>query len=171
MRKYLKRLAIAAVVLFAIIMLLPGSLTIPVKGANSNDWNPQSFWYYPWGTSGTHKGIDIFKREGTDVVSASTGIVIYKGCLSKGGNVVTVLGPKLRLCYYAHLKSSNVGMFSFVKRGDKVGEVGTTGNAKGKPAHLHFAVLTPLPYFWLADTAPQGYLKMYYLNPAKYFKV
>lgn len=31
------------------------SLTQPVLGATSRDWNPHSFWHAPWGVSGVHK--------------------------------------------------------------------------------------------------------------------
>ena len=35
--------------------LLPETPTIPVQGATTRDWHPQSFWYYPWGRSGTQR--------------------------------------------------------------------------------------------------------------------
>ncbi|MFN8260884.1 MAG: hypothetical protein U0X41_08140 [Chitinophagales bacterium] len=48
--------------------------------------------------------------------------------------------------------------------------VGTTGNAKGKPPHLHYAITTLLPYFWRIDNSPQGWNKMFYLNPISYLE-
>ena len=57
MKKTLLALLLTLVVAVA---LLPETPRIPVSGATAADWNPQSFWYYPWGRSGTHKGIDIF---------------------------------------------------------------------------------------------------------------
>jgi len=92
----------AAVVAFAGV-LLPENAAIPVEGATRKDWNPKSFWYEPWGTSGVHKGIDVFAPQGTKVLSAVSGVVIYQGQLGIGGNVVAVLGPKWRVHYYAHL--------------------------------------------------------------------
>jgi len=53
-------------------LLAPQWLRVPVKGASSRDWHPQSFWYEPWGRSGTHKGIDIFARQGTPVLAPAT---------------------------------------------------------------------------------------------------
>jgi len=29
--------------------LIPEQHQMPVQGATAKDWNPQSFWYYPWG--------------------------------------------------------------------------------------------------------------------------
>jgi murein DD-endopeptidase MepM/ murein hydrolase activator NlpD len=47
--------------------------------------------------------------------------------------------------YYAHLKKINTSTFSLVSEGDEIGEVGTTGNAKGKPPHLHYSIGQTLP--------------------------
>ncbi len=122
--------------------LLPEKLVIPVLGASEKDWNHDTFWYEPWGASGVHKGIDIFSSNGTPVVSSSYGIVLYKGALSRGGNVVVVLGPKWRIHYYAHLKDISIGFGALVNTSGVLGSVGTTGNAKGKSAHLHYSILT-----------------------------
>jgi len=61
----------------AIGFALPQKMIIPVEGATTADWDDHSFWAYPWGTSITHKGIDIFKPKGTPVISATYGIVVY----------------------------------------------------------------------------------------------
>lgn len=151
-------------------MVIPQKLMMPVKGANASSYHPQSFWYYPWGTSVTHKGVDIFAKEGTDVFAATGGLVLYQGKLSKGGNVVAVIGPKFRIHYYAHLQETRTGILSFVKKGKVIGSVGTSGNAKGKAPHLHYSIVTPLPYFWRADKDRQGWKKMFYLNPIEYIQ-
>ena len=49
-----------------------------------NDWNQNTFWDEPWGKSGVHKGIDIFAKEGTPVLSSTDGVVIYKGKFGMG---------------------------------------------------------------------------------------
>jgi murein DD-endopeptidase MepM/ murein hydrolase activator NlpD len=77
---------------------------MPVEGATKSDYNKDTFWFYPWGKSVTHKGVDIFAKEGTNVKSSTWGIVLYSGKIEVGGNVVLILGPKWRLHYYAHLK-------------------------------------------------------------------
>lgn len=149
--------------------LIPENMSIPVAGATKSSWNERSFWYYPWGRSGTHKGIDIFAKEGTDVIAATGGIVLYKGEISMGGNVIVVLGPKWRIHYYAHLKSFSTHLFAFVSRGEKIAEVGTTGNAQGKSPHLHYSFATLIPYLWRIDSDHQGWKKMFYLNPTEHF--
>jgi len=141
---------------------------MPVDGATTADYNKQSFWYYPWGKSGTHKGVDIFAKEGTAVRSATSGLVVFCGQINMGGNVVLVLGPKWRLHYYAHLKEIKTSLFSWVDSGKVIGTVGTTGNAAGKTPHLHYSITTLIPYLWRIDTDKQGWKKMFYLNPIDY---
>jgi len=43
--------------------LIPQNLKMPVKGATESDYNANSFWFYPWGKSVTHKGVDIFAKK------------------------------------------------------------------------------------------------------------
>jgi murein DD-endopeptidase MepM/ murein hydrolase activator NlpD len=67
------------------------------------------------------------------------------------------------------MKKSNVRLLQFVSKGEKIGEVGNTGNAMGKPYHLHFSVTTILPHFWKIDGSIQGWKKSFYLNPEEFF--
>jgi murein DD-endopeptidase MepM/ murein hydrolase activator NlpD len=150
--------------------LIPQEFSNPVRGSDRNSYHPKSFWYFPWGNSGTHKGVDIFAKEGTQVNSATSGIVMFAGDLKKGGNVVVVLGPKWRVHYYAHLKEIDVRFLDLSSAGERVGTVGTTGNAKGKPAHLHYSVFTLIPYPWRIDKSPQGWKKMFFLNPIDFLE-
>ena len=53
---------------FVLGFLIPETLVIPVKAARASDWNKNTFWYEPWGKSITHKGIDIFAKQGTPVL-------------------------------------------------------------------------------------------------------
>lgn len=161
-------LAIATIILFG--FLWPQNLQMPVKGATRADYNANSFWFYPWGKSVTHKGVDIFAEQGRPVVSSTSGIVLYTGNLKIGGNVVLILGPKWRLHYYAHLRDIKTRSLAIKKRGSTIGTVGDTGNAKGKPPHLHYTIITPIPYPWLIDKDRQGWKKMFFLNPIDYLE-
>ena len=57
--------------LFLLILCWPERLQIPVAGAGTQDWNPHSYWAYPWGKSVVHKGIDIFAKRGTPTLAAA----------------------------------------------------------------------------------------------------
>jgi hypothetical protein len=61
----------------------------------------QSFWYYSWGESIVHKGIDIFAQEGDTVLAATYRIVIDKEYGTVSGNYVKILGSNWRIQYYA----------------------------------------------------------------------
>ncbi len=143
---------------------------MPVDGATKADYHPKTFWYYPWGKSITHKGADIFAKDGTIVQSSISGFVIYSGQISLGGNVVIILGPKWRIHYYAHLKERKISTFSWSTRKEIIGTVGSSGNAIGKPPHLHYAIITAIPYLWRIDGDKQGWKKMFFLNPLDYLQ-
>jgi peptidoglycan LD-endopeptidase LytH len=108
---------IAVLVLLAVTSFAPEHPTIPVAGATVGDGNRKSFWYGPWGRSGVHKDIDIFAKKGTNVVAPTYGVVIFRGTIELGGRVLVLLGPKLRLHYFAHLDSWEVGPGRFVATG------------------------------------------------------
>lgn len=156
-------------VILALGLCIPGRGVIPVQNATAKDWNSQSFWYSPWGKSGVHKGIDIFAKKGTPVLSATSGLVIYTGNLSMGGNVVGILGPKWRVHYYAHLAKIDTQSFNWVSLGEAIGAVGDTGNAVGKPPHLHYSTVSLIPYPWRYSTEIQGWRKMFFMNPIMEF--
>jgi peptidoglycan LD-endopeptidase LytH len=166
LRRRIRQVTAALLAILILGFLVPESVRIPVEGATRRDWNPQSFWFEPWGQSGVHKGIDIFAAQGKPVVSAVHGIVVYRGPLGIGGNVVAVLGPKWRVHYYAHLaESAHVPLF--VSPGQPIGAVGTSGNAAGKPPHLHYAVLSVVPLPWRFSGATQGWKRIFFLNPSE----
>jgi len=161
---------VAFILLLAVIILgfaIPEHRSIPVKGATNKDWNHGTFWHEPWGRSGVHKGIDIFSSKGTPAMSSTAGIVLYKGEIHMGGKIVVILGPKWRLHYYAHLDSQNATIGSVVRASEVIGTVGDSGNAKGKTPHLHYSIVSLLPYIWNWDLSSQGWKKMFYLNPSK----
>ncbi|MCL6265654.1 M23 family metallopeptidase [Flagellimonas myxillae] len=164
--RYIKKWFWVPLLILLIGFLLPYSMIIPVQDASTSSWDKKSFWAYPWGSSITHKGIDIFADKGTPVIASTHGVVVYTHEGGKGGKSVMVLGPKWRFHYYAHLEEIQTFPLKPVKQGSVLGTVGTTGNAVGKPPHLHYAITTPVPYVWLQDSeAVQGWKKMFYLNP------
>jgi peptidoglycan LD-endopeptidase LytH len=169
---HLKRriVGIFVLVLFLLGLAIPQRLIMPVEKADQNSYNKNSFWFYPWGKSGTHKGVDIFAMSGTPVLASTSGVVIFCGEIDLGGNTVLVLGPKWRLHYYAHLKDINTEMFSWASAGERIGTVGNTGNAAGKPPHLHYSIITLVPFLWKIDRDKQGWKKMFYLDPIEFLK-
>ena len=163
-----RKILLVILTILIIGFIIPQNLKMPVKGATKSDYNSESFWYYPWGKSGTHKGIDIFAKKGTDIFSSTRGIVVKTGENKMGGKYIMILGPKWRIHYYAHLNEITTSTLSFVSTKSIIGEVGDSGNAKGKPPHLHYSIITIIPYLWRIDSKKQGWKKMFYLNPISY---
>jgi murein DD-endopeptidase MepM/ murein hydrolase activator NlpD/SH3-like domain-containing protein len=101
-----------------------------------------------------HHGVDLFAPRGTPVVAAAPGIIRRVGETDVGGNVVWLLDPRReQSLYYAHLDRQLVSAGEIVQVGDTLGLVGTTGNARGTPPHLHFGIyrrgqgpVDPLPF-------------------------
>lgn len=169
MKRKRKIVLMSLFVFFVTGFLIPHNAQMPVEGATSADYHPETFWYYPWGSSGTHKGIDVFADEGTPLHPSTNGVVLSTGQLGKGGNYILILGPKWRLHYYAHLADITTHAGDFVSKSSAIGTVGSTGNAAGKPPHLHYSIVTMVPYPWRIDSEPQGWKKMFYLNPLDQF--
>lgn len=165
---FFKRILTGVVTFIAIGFIIPQSLKMPVKGATKKSYAQDSFWFYPWGKSVTHKGVDIFAQKKTPIHSSTIGMVVYTGNIDLGGNIVYVLGPKWRLHYYAHIDEIKTKTFSLVNSSTEIGTVGTSGNAAGKSPHLHYAIKTIFPYIWKMDRTIQGWKKMIYLNPIEY---
>ena len=142
------------IIAFALLIILLASnysnwiFIAPVKGCTKYSYSQNGFGAPRVGHK--HKGVDIFAKSGTPVISASKGIVIYTGVLSLGGNVVVVFGPAFKTHYYAHLKTTDTRLGKILNNGDPIGTVGNTGNAKNTPSHLHYSIGTILPK-WYKD--------------------
>lgn len=91
-----------------------------------------------------HQGQDIFAPRNTPVYSATAGYVWRIGENRLGGNTITVVGAGGRAYYYAHLEkyAENLKVGDEVTPDTILGYVGTSGNAKGTPPHLHFGIYT-----------------------------
>jgi murein DD-endopeptidase MepM/ murein hydrolase activator NlpD len=87
---------------------------------------------------GRHEGIDIAAPRGTAVVAAEAGRVIFAGRMGDYGKVVVVKHSGRYRSVYAHVRRFHVKKGHFVERGDRIAEVGTSGNASGP--HLHFEI-------------------------------
>jgi murein DD-endopeptidase MepM/ murein hydrolase activator NlpD len=88
-----------------------------------------------------HLGIDIAAPRGTPVLAVSDGRIERVDVTSLGGRTVWLKeeGSKRRH-YFAHLESFAVSRGQKVRAGQKIGTVGTSGNAANTPPHLHYSV-------------------------------
>lgn len=165
---WIKKTILFIFLFFLIGFCIPEKFSMPVEGATQKDYRQDSFWYFPWGKSGVHKGVDIFAKAGTNVRASTGGIVYSTGYDDMGGNYIVILGPKWHFHYYAHLKEIQTSGLSWVSRKEIIGTVGNTGNARNRPPHLHYSITSLFPRFWCADGSKQGWKKMYFINPVPY---
>ena len=80
-----------------------------------------------------------------------------------------MLGPKWRIHYYAHLKQIDTHILTWESKGEAIGQVGTNGNAAGKPPLLYYSVITLIPNPLEITTETQRWKRMFYVNPAEIF--
>lgn len=136
-------------------MRMPSSLPIPVDRVQARELKDT------WGASRSsgrlHEGIDILAPRGTKVRSATPGLIADLRNNNLGGKVVWILGPGGAWHYYAHLDGHKRGLKvgDYVKKGDVIGYIGNTGNARHTAPHLHYGlylngkgrgVVNPYPY-------------------------
>jgi len=109
-----------------------------------------------------HEALDIMAPAGTPVVAAATGKVEKLFSSAAGGNTIYVRSPDRRtIHYYAHLEgyAADLREGQQVRRGQRLGTVGSSGNANPGSPHLHFAILrtTPDAQWWEPATALNPY--------------
>ncbi|HET9744145.1 MAG TPA: M23 family metallopeptidase [Chitinophagaceae bacterium] len=115
------------------------SLEFPVAGDKAK---AGSFWGADRdGGKRRHEGVDIFAPKLTPAIAAADGYItsVQEGGL--GGKTVWMrVSDRNISLYYAHLDKQLVEAGQRVKKGDTLGLVGNTGNARFTPSHLHFGI-------------------------------
>jgi len=85
-----------------------------------------------------HSGVDFAAPVGTPIFAAAGGVVVSAEKHPAYGNMVEVDHGKGLSTMYAHASRLLVKNGDFVRKGQKIAEVGTTGRSTGP--HLHFEV-------------------------------
>jgi len=115
---------------------LKNYFSLPTQG-----WN--------WGILHDHNAVDIANQCGTPVFAAADGVVTNDPQLGDGssgwnngyGVFVLLEHPNGTKTRYAHLDKALVKIGDIVKKGQKIGLMGNTGDSKGPTGcHLHFEV-------------------------------
>lgn len=112
----------------------PGMLQFPTAGRVGSRFGYRIHPIY--GYARLHAGVDIGAPTGQVIVSAESGQVVRSGWCGGYGNCVVVQHSGGLATLYAHMSQRAVGVGTWVRMGQTVGYIGSTGLSTGP--HLHF---------------------------------
>ncbi len=137
------------------------TLMIPVINVAATDL-VDTFTDERSGGTRLHEALDIPAPAGTSVRASAPGTIERLFRSDAGGNTIYVRSEdRETIYYYAHLAEYAPGLNEGqkVRRGQRVGTVGSTGNAEPDAPHLHFEVMrtTPDAEWWEPATSVNPY--------------
>jgi murein DD-endopeptidase MepM/ murein hydrolase activator NlpD len=127
-------------------------LVMPVEGARAAELHDS--FAEARGSARKHEAIDIMAPRGTPVLAAVDGTIEKLFTSRQGGLTIYEFDRARNYCYYyAHLDryAEDLKEGQVVHRGDRIGNVGSTGDASQDAPHLHFAMmqLGPEKRWWV----------------------
>ena len=112
-------------------------------------------WGAPRSGGRSHKGTDVMAPYGVPVYAFTNGRITRMNHGNLGGTQLYIYGDDNNEYFYAHLSgyADTAYVGKRVEAGELVGYNGTSGNAAGGPAHVHFelhpgggSAINPYPY-------------------------
>ena len=93
------------------------------------------------GFNAMHKGVDFAAPLGTPIIAAGSGVILESGWKGSFGRYIRIKHNATYDTAYAHMKSiaPQIRVGKYVKQGEVIGFVGSTGRSTG--AHLHYEIL------------------------------
>jgi murein DD-endopeptidase MepM/ murein hydrolase activator NlpD len=124
------------------LVVLRREMIVPVNGVAAAALH-DTYSELRGGGTRPHEALDILAPRGTPVLSATGGRVLKLFDSKPGGLMVYAADSTGRfILMYGHLDAYEPGLADGqpLRRGQKLGIVGTTGNAPADTPHLHFAI-------------------------------
>ena len=116
-------------------------IAIPSTRPVGTGWYSSNYGYRidPFtGQKAFHEGVDFMADSGTAIHAAGGGSVVYADTYAGYGNMLEVDHGNGLVSRYAHASKLLAKVGDVVLKGQKIGEVGSTGRSTGP--HLHFEV-------------------------------
>jgi murein DD-endopeptidase MepM/ murein hydrolase activator NlpD len=132
--------------------MLRARLVIPVEGVVRRELSDT--WGDARSEGRSHQGIDIMAAQGTRVHAVADGRIVKFFESERGGITIYQFDSSERFVYYyAHLSARAASLLEddYVRQGQVIGYVGSTGNAS--TPHLHFEIgrLDETRRWWVAE--------------------
>ena len=127
------------------LCLIPGHIWtnvpsgMPVQGQISSGFGARRSPFS--GQTEFHRGVDIAARQGAKVMAPATGKVTQAGWRAVCGRSVSLRHRGGFVTRFCHLSRVRVAVGSIVRRGQIIGNVGSTGRSTGP--HLHYSIKGP----------------------------
>lgn len=110
---------------------------LPVRGRLTTEFG-ETRYVNEMPTSYRHLGLDIAAPAGTEIKAANRGKVVHARNFILTGKTVMIDHGEGLFSVYHHMLNLSVKTGDIVERGQKIGEVGSTGFSTGP--HLHFMI-------------------------------
>lgn len=131
----------------AALGLRTGATTASAATAKNGRWANPALGRFPAGGhygaprgGAAHAGQDVSNSTGTAVYAAAAGTVVRRswggGLTGRTGNALVVSHGSGQYTYYGHLNAYRVALNATVAAGQRIADMGATGNVTGP--HLHF---------------------------------
>ena len=119
-----------------------GKLLRPSQGRVSSEYGVRRYYNGEFAQNYYHRGVDYAAGTGAPVVTPAAGYIRLVGRVSEGfelhGNTVGIDHGQGLLSIMIHLSRIDVNEGDFVRAGQRVGAIGSTGAATGP--HLHWGL-------------------------------
>lgn len=126
----------------------------PLPGGSSYVSCAYGYRYHPiYGYYKMHYGVDLAASAGTPIYATKSGTVTMAGYSSVNGNYVSINHGDGYSSLYAHMTNYTVSNGQYVKQGEVIGYVGSTGWSTGP--HLHFEI-----YYGGSTVNPMDYVSV-----------
>lgn len=90
--------------------------------------------------SGSHTGLDIAAKKGTDIKAVTEGVVTFSGTSGAYGKLLKISHGNGVETWYAHCNKLYVNKGDHVSTGETIAAVGSTGNSTGPHLHLEIRI-------------------------------